>query len=221
MSFFEDIPRAEPVKTTPSSVGITPTAPTKTLTPVPTPTVPVATPKLPRYLQGDFIQSIWNTEAHGANVSNNIKRNAAIGDLNTPGYAKGLYQQHVDYVNTANMINERQRREKAQEWANINAPGWKNLKGPDGIKYKNYLDSLPPAEKFTAEDRTDMAKQTKIYMVMMPWAVNNFKKQFGREPNEKELAMLHNVGGQMSLFGTKNNIQYGAEFDKQKVKMNK
>jgi hypothetical protein len=137
-----------------------------------------------------------------------------IGD---DGKAKGLYQQHEDYVNTANKINDRKRREKAQEWANVNAPGWKNLKGPDGIKYQKYLASLPPAEHFTANDRTDFEKQHKIYMVMMPWAVDNFKKKFGREPNESELAMLHNIGGDIKQFGNKGNLDYSVAFEKHRI----
>lgn len=217
MSFLDELFSASPPPTTPSA-GDGKTTLTPTNIPIKTQAPATATPALPRYLQGDFIQSIWNTESAGRFPNDAIKRNKLIGDK---GKAEGLYQQHTDYVETANMINDRKRREQAQEWANKNAPGWKNLKGPDGIKYQKYLQSLPPAEHFTAKDRTDMEKQTRIYMVMMPWAVDNFKKKFGREPNEKELAMLHNVGGDIKQFGTKENLDYAKAFETHKIKPQK
>jgi hypothetical protein len=213
MSFLDDLFGAPTPPTTPSAQSGKTTL-TPTTIPIKTQAPATATPKLPRYLDGDFLQSIWNTESNGRFPTDAIKRNQLIGDN---GKAKGLYQQHEDYVNTANMINDRKRREKAQEWANVNAPGWKNLKGPDGIKYQKHLASLPPAEHFTANDRTDFEKQHKIYMVMMPWAVDNFKKRFGREPNESELAMLHNIGGDIKQFGNKGNLDYSVAFEKHRI----
>ena len=43
----------------------------------------------------------------------------------------------------------------------------------------------------------------------------------GREPNEKELAMLHNVGGDIKQFGNEGNLKYANSFEKHKVKPQK
>jgi hypothetical protein len=170
---------------------------------------------LPRYLHGDFIKQIWDTEANGENVANDPARMAAVGDR---GKARGMYQMHDSYVQTANEQLERKRRVEAQEWADKNAPGWKNQKSADHKKYQEFLSKLPPAKQYKSEDRMDYAKQTEIYQVMMPWSIDNFKRRFKREPNETEMAMLHNVGGQMSLFGNADNLTYGRKFESFKPK---
>lgn len=170
----------------------------------------LAAPPLPRYLQGDFIQQIWDTEANGANKNDAPARMAAVGDN---GKARGMFQMHDSYVQTANQEAERKRRIEAQKWAKVNAPGWMNLKSEDGRKYQEYLNNLPPAPHFTSADRMDYKKQMEIYMIMMPWAINNFKNQFHREPTETEMAQLHNIGGEMSLFNNANNRKYAAKFE--------
>ena len=203
MGFFNDIlGSTEPVKTATPNVKtpLNKSQPIETLTPAVMPpalATPTPIPTSP-WMDSTFVEGLkW----HETRRNTPEAQMSAIGDT---GAAHGWLQQHEINVNNANEILERKRRIEAQNWA-------RSKKIEIGSsEYKEYLNSLPPAAKYKASDRTDPVKSMEIYDTNMKDLVPKLEKMLGRKLTKTELARAHNAG---TVERFKINKRYGERYD--------
>jgi hypothetical protein len=85
-----------------------------------------------------------------------------------------------------------------------------------------FEEELKSPKRFTNQDRLNRQKSEEMIDVFLSSQIKKFRKKYGKEPTETELARLHHSGGISGAYwGTDKDIEYGNKFDTQSEALEK